>query len=152
MQMNKYELVKQSLPVVSKSYATFDIIGQTFGKYFDYLKEKRVYEYETTKLKEQSKIIIQQIQTDFKLAIKQIDFEFEKLHKNNKLVKQQLKDFNKELNKYHDNLDEAYKNVFDVEIAFEERKFYFEVAQKLSQELRGVRAYYNSNQFLLKGE
>ena len=79
--MNKDILnIKSTLPSLSQSYAPLDIVGNIFGRYFDYKRETLMIEHETEKVKEQAKIILSQI--DAKLE--------ESLDSNNKKFTQEM--------------------------------------------------------------
>jgi F0F1-type ATP synthase membrane subunit b/b' len=72
--------VTSNLASLDKTYAPLDVWGNTVGRYFDYKKETAMIEHATVKLKEQTKVIL-----------KQIDSELEKeLDRNDKQFKQEM--------------------------------------------------------------
>jgi predicted RNase H-like nuclease (RuvC/YqgF family) len=146
------EIITQSFPVVNKLDA-INIVSDTFGQFFGYLKEAQMYKYETKKLKEQSKHILKQMDNEFEIAIKNIDKEFKKYKENNKLIIKKLDSFNKELDSYHKRLDKAYDKLFESDGNLENKKFILNIIQDLEEKLTEIRKHYNFsniNQLLLK--
>jgi len=70
-------LTKATLPTVPV-YNTLDIVGNTFGRYFDYKRDIKRIEHETQKVKSQAKIIVKQIDTKLKKSLDRNDKNFKK--------------------------------------------------------------------------
>ncbi|MCF6245432.1 MAG: hypothetical protein L3J43_10420 [Sulfurovum sp.] len=61
--------IKHNLPVAGKVYNSLDIIGNTFGRYFDYKKETAMIEYEIEKLHAQTKVITERIKAELQVSL-----------------------------------------------------------------------------------
>jgi len=70
--------LKTTIPTINKTYNSFNIVGQTVGRYFDYKRETKLIEHETQKVKEQTKIIVKQIDSELKKSLDNNDKNFKK--------------------------------------------------------------------------
>ena len=70
--------LKTTIPTINKTYNSFNIVGQTVGRYFDYKRETKLIEHETQKVKEQTKIIVKQIDLELKKSLDNNDKNFKK--------------------------------------------------------------------------
>jgi hypothetical protein len=70
--------IASSLPSLNKLYAPLDIVGNTIGRYFDYKRDTAMVKYETQKIKEQTKIILRQIDAELKKSLDFNDKAFKK--------------------------------------------------------------------------
>jgi len=68
--------VTSNLPSLDKTYAPLDVWGNTVGRYFDYKKETAMIEHATVKLKEQTKVILKQIDSELKKELDRNDKQF----------------------------------------------------------------------------
>ena len=77
--MNKDILnISNTLPSLDKAYAPLDVWGNTVGRYFDYKKETAMIEHATVKIKEQTKVILKQIDSELKKELDRNDKNFKK--------------------------------------------------------------------------
>jgi len=75
--MNKDILnINSNLPSLDKVYAPLDAWGNTVGRYFDYKKETAMIEQATVKIKEQTKVILKQIDSELKRELDRNDKQF----------------------------------------------------------------------------
>ena len=75
--MNKDILnISNTLPSLDKAYAPLDVWGNTVGRYFDYKKETAMIEHATVKIKEQTKVILKQIDSELKKELDRNDKQF----------------------------------------------------------------------------
>ena len=68
--------VTSNLPSLDKTYAPLDVWGNTVGRYFDYKKETAMIEHATVKLKEQTKVILKQIDSELQRELDRNDKQF----------------------------------------------------------------------------
>jgi|GEM_PF-1885210 len=99
--------LKSNLPSIDKVYAPLDAWGNTVGRYFDYKRETAMIDHATVKLKEQTKVIL-----------KQIDSELQKeLDRNEKSFKKEmfrLQTIANELNKGSNTRDQIFDHISDL--------------------------------------
>jgi len=75
--MNKDILnLNSTLPSLNKVYAPLDVWGNTVGRYFDYKKETAMIEHATVKIKEQTKVILKQIDSELQRELDRNDKSF----------------------------------------------------------------------------
>jgi len=94
------ETLKKNIPTVGNTYGTLDIVGQTFGRYFDYKRETAMIAHETQKLKEQTKILLGKIDSELKLSLNSNDKNFRLEMKRLKILSKSIKS-NKKNQKAH---------------------------------------------------
>lgn len=70
--------ITTNLPIVKHTYGALDILGNTFGRYFDYKKETALIEHETQKVKQQAKVLCQQIDVELQKSLDNNDKNFQK--------------------------------------------------------------------------
>ena len=70
--------LKTTLPIVNKFYSPLDTFGNTVGRYFDYKRETAMIKYETRKVKEQAKVVIEQIDAELKKSLDTNSKDFKK--------------------------------------------------------------------------
>ena len=70
--------LNSTLPSLDASYAPLDVWGNTVGRYFDYKKETAMIEHATVKIKEQTKVILKQIDSELKKELDRNDKNFKK--------------------------------------------------------------------------
>jgi len=70
--------LKTTIPTINKTYNSFNIVGQTVGRYFDYKRETKYLKHETKKVKEQTKVIIKQIDSELQKSLDNNDKNFKK--------------------------------------------------------------------------
>jgi len=68
--------ISNTLPSLDKAYAPLDVWGNTVGRYFDYKKETAMIEHATVKIKEQTKVILKQIDSELKKELDRNDKQF----------------------------------------------------------------------------
>lgn len=91
----KKSIIKTTLPTASKTYDSLDIVGQTFGRYFDYKRETAMIKYETQKVKKQAQIIVKQIDAELKKSLDSNDKSFRGEMFRLKAIAKDLKDGSK---------------------------------------------------------
>lgn len=60
------------------SYDVFDVLGNTFGRYFDYKKETALIKYETQKVKHKAKVLCKEIDAELQKSLDSNDKNFQK--------------------------------------------------------------------------
>jgi hypothetical protein len=83
-------IAKTTLPSVTV-YDTFDIVGNTFGRYFDYKRETKLIEHETQKVKSQAKIIVKKIDAELVKSLDVNEKSFKKEMQRLKTIAKELK-------------------------------------------------------------
>ena len=68
--------ISNTLPSLNNAYAPLDVWGNTVGRYFDYKKETAMIEHATVKLKEQTKVILKQIDSELQKELDRNDKQF----------------------------------------------------------------------------
>jgi len=68
--------LNSTLPLLDKVYAPLDVWGNTVGRYFDYKKETAMIEHATAQLKEQTKVILKQIDSELQKELDRNDKQF----------------------------------------------------------------------------
>jgi len=58
-----------TIPTINKAYPIMDMVSQTVGRYFDYKKETAMIKHETRKVKEQTKIILANIDANLRISL-----------------------------------------------------------------------------------
>ena len=76
--MNLPTLPTNNLPALDVSYGSFDIIGNTLGRYLDYKRDTAMIEYETEKLESQTKIVLKQIDAELSKSLDENEKNFKK--------------------------------------------------------------------------
>lgn len=64
MQNIPVTIAKTTLPTVKTAYDSFDILGKTVGRYFDYQQNTKLIEHETEKVREQAKVMVKKIDAE----------------------------------------------------------------------------------------
>ena len=82
---------KRNLPTLNVPTASFDLIGQTFGRYFEYKTNTKLIEHETKKVKEQSKMVVKQIESELERVLDENDKNFQKEMARLKVIAKELK-------------------------------------------------------------
>jgi hypothetical protein len=83
-------IAKTTLPSVTV-YDTFDIVGNTFGRYFDYKRDTKLIEHETQKVKSQAKIIVKKIDAELVKSLDVNEKSFKKEMQRLKTIAKELK-------------------------------------------------------------
>lgn len=107
------ETLKSNIPTVSRSYGTFDIVGQTFGRYWDYKKETAMIEHATEKLEYQTEIILKQIDSELIKSLDNNDKNFKIELKRLKVIVKNMKNNRKSekaIMKHIENLTKQLSN------------------------------------------
>ena len=78
MKKDILNLSTSSFPTTSGGYDALDIVGNTVGRYFDYKRETQVIEYETQKLKENTQVILSEIDSRLELSLDENSKNFKK--------------------------------------------------------------------------
>jgi len=84
--------LKTTIPTINKTYNSFNIVGQTVGRYFDYKRETKLIEQETQKVKSQTKIIVKQIDLELKKSLDKNNKNFKKEMSRLKIIAKSLND------------------------------------------------------------
>lgn len=84
-------LSKTNLPALNVPTASFDFIAQTVGRYFEYKNNTKLIEHETQKVKEQSKIIVKNIEAELVRVLDENDKSFKQEMARLKMIGQELK-------------------------------------------------------------
>lgn len=84
--------IKSKLPISRNAYDALDILGNTFGRYFDYKKETALIEHETEKVKQQAKVLCQQIDAELQMSLDSNDKNFQQEMFRLKSISKDLKD------------------------------------------------------------
>lgn len=71
-------IAKSTLPVATRTYESFDILGKTIGRYFDYKQNTKLIEHETEKVREQARVIIQNINAELTKSLDMNSKNFKK--------------------------------------------------------------------------
>ncbi len=84
-------LSKTNLPSLNVPTASLNFIGQTVGRYFEYKNNTKLIEHETKKVKEQSKIIVKNIEAELVRVLDENDKSFKQEMARLKMIGQELK-------------------------------------------------------------
>jgi len=105
------------LPVLDVSNHSFDIIGNTLGRYLNYKRDTAMIEYETEKLESQTKIVLKQIDVKLSKSLDENEKNFKKEMVRLKTIAKELKKGRIDKNK----IIEAMTQCKDVELLKEYR-------------------------------
>ncbi len=84
-------LSKTNLPSLNVSTASLNFIGQTVGRYFEYKNNTKLIEHETQKVKEQSKIVVKNIEAELVRVLDENDKSFKQEMVRLKIIDKELK-------------------------------------------------------------
>ncbi len=84
-------LSKTNLPSLNVPTASFDFIGQTVGRYFDYKNNTEIIRHETQKVKEQSSVIVKKIEAELVRVLDENDKSFKQEMARLKMIGKELK-------------------------------------------------------------
>ena len=82
---------KTNLPSLNVSTASLDFIGKTVGRYFEYKNNTKLIEHETQKVKEQSKIVVKNIEAELLRVLDENDKSFKQEMARLKMIGKELK-------------------------------------------------------------
>ena len=119
---NTITTINSSLPTVSKVYAPLDIVGNTFGRYFDYKRETAMIRHETKKVKIQAKIMGQQIDAELQKSLDINDKNFKKEMFRLESIAKELKNGTKAKSKLLKQIDKYIEMLGDKSLSVEEKK------------------------------
>ncbi len=114
--------IESSLPTINKNYDKFDIIGNTFGRYFDYKRETAMIEHETKKVKAKAKILGKQIKAELKKSLDENDKNFKKEMRRLEEIGKELKNGAKTKAELLKQIDEYIKMLGDSSLPVEVKK------------------------------
>jgi hypothetical protein len=151
------------LPIITKSilptYGTFDIIGNTVGRYFDYKKDTAMIKYETEKLKTQAKVIVRKIDTVLTLSLDENTKNFNKEMSRLKSISKELKHGRKTKSDIMKNISRYSKLLSDANTPLEvksmipklihEASIMLKVENELSLKKLNLMSYFESDVKLL---
>jgi len=80
-----------TLPSLNLSYGALDVLGNTFGRYFDYKRDTAMIEHETQKVKQQAKVMVKKIDAELKKSLDINDKTFKKEMKRLEIIAKALK-------------------------------------------------------------
>ena len=98
--MNNLPTMKRTnLPSLDVTYGALDILGNTFGRYFDYKRDTAMIEHETKKVKQQAKVMVKKIDAELKKSLDVNEKSFQKEMKRLKIIAKALKKGNMDSSK-----------------------------------------------------
>jgi hypothetical protein len=98
--MNNLPTMKRTnLPSLDVTYGALDILGNTFGRYFDYKRDTAMIEHETEKVKQQAKVVVKKIDAELKKSLDVNEKSFQKEMKRLEIIAKALKKGNMDRSK-----------------------------------------------------
>jgi len=91
MQNIPVTIAKTTLPTVKTAYDSFDILGKTVGRYFDYKQNTKLIEHETEKVREQAKVMVKKIDAELTQSLDMNAKNFRKEMKRLQVISKELK-------------------------------------------------------------
>jgi len=91
MQNIPVTIAKTTLPTVKTAYDSFDILGNTVGRYFDYKQNTKLIEHETEKVREQAKVMVKKIDAELTQSLDMNVKNFRKEMKRLQVISKELK-------------------------------------------------------------
>lgn len=83
-------IAKTTLPTVKTAYESFDILGKTVGRYFDYKQNTKLIEHETEKVRQQAKVMVKKIDAELTQSLDMNAKNFKKEMKRLKVISKEL--------------------------------------------------------------
>ncbi len=108
--------IQSNLPTISKVYAPLDIVGKTVGRYFDYKRETAMIEHETIKVKQQTKILLAEIERRLQLSLDENKKNFKQEMYRLKTIAKSLKKDSKHRDYHYKQIEELTKMLSNPEI------------------------------------
>ena len=109
--------LNSNLPSLNKVYAPLDVWGNTVGRYFDYKKETAMIDHATVKLKEQTKVILKQIDSELQRELDRNSKSFEKEMFRLQTIANELKDGSLRKKEILNHISELTKSLGDENLA-----------------------------------
>ena len=151
-----------NLPSLTNGYGALDIVGNTFGRYFDYKKETKMIEYETSKLKEQTKIIVKKIDSELKKSLDRNDKDFKREMYRLESIAKDLKNHGKSKKEIFKNISNSMKMLENPSIPDSLKElipqliaeYHKALSEENSQSMQklNLMSGFNPNQKLIEGE
>ncbi len=161
--MNNLPTMKRTnLPSLDVTYGALDILGNTFGRYFDYKRDTAMIEHETKKVKQQAKVVVKKIDAELKKSLDVNEKSFQKEMKRLEIISVELKGgrvskskIMKQITKYTKMLTDAnVPNEIKLQIPDLIKLAYFALEKENGESLKklNLMSNFNPNTKLLGGE
>ncbi len=132
--------LKSTLPTVDDTYSNVDVLGNTFGRYFDYKKETALINHETQKVEQQAKVMNKQIEANLKLSLDENNKKLKKEMKHLKVIAKFLDKSSKNQKKILDHIVELTSILRDPEVQKDIKEYIPNLIAMAHQQLNDERA------------
>jgi len=116
---NLPSLKTANLPSLNSAYGALDIVGNTFGRYFDYKRDTEMIEHETEKVKQHAKVVVKKIGAELTKSLDVNEKSFKKEMKRLETIAKDLKGSRKSKSKIMKTITQYTKMLSDENVPSE---------------------------------